>query len=230
MIKLPLLQKKHIISAAALAIGLIIGLGVGHIQINKEQKICQERIREANKKVAYFQKKMAEDKTEAMSSLEQNEQKCRSDLDKLQLTLRNERKTLTGQLGAVREQVQKLEMQAKASEEASTKIKKELRETAQSNKELETGLKKTTGEKQALQSELKKKTQDLAHCASNNAALCIIADELLTKYRNKGIGAAILEREPIVQVKKVELEQLTQKYREEIEQQKINNKKDNGGE
>jgi hypothetical protein len=124
--------------------------------------------------------------------------------------------------------VQKLEMQAKTSEEASTKMKKAIQESERSNKELDLGLKKITGEKQALQSELKKMTQELGHCASNNAELCIIAEELLTKYRNKGVGAAILEREPIVQVKKVELEQLTQKYQEEIEQQKINNK-NNGG-
>jgi chromosome segregation ATPase len=201
---------------------------VGQVQINKEQKICQDRIKEANKKVAFFQKKMAEDKTEAMAALEQSEQKCRVELDKLQLTLRNERKSLTGQVRALKEQAQKLEMQAKASAEELAGKKKELREMERNNKELEQGLKKTTGEKQALQTELKKTTQDLAHCASNNAELCIIAEELLTKYRNKGVGAAILEREPLFQVKKVELEQLTQKYREEIEQQKISKKEDGG--
>ena len=228
MMKLPVLQKKHIIPAVALAIGLIIGLGVGYVQIKKEQNICQDRIKEANKKVAFFQKKMAEDKSEAMASLEQSEQKCRSELDKLQLTLRNERKTLTGQLGALKDQAQKLEIQAKTLSEESTRTKKELREMERNNKELEQGLKKTTGEKQALQTELKKTTQNLAHCASNNADLCIIADELLTKYHNKGVGAALLEREPLLQVKKVELEQLMQKYREEIEQQKISLKKDEG--
>jgi hypothetical protein len=216
------------IPAAALAIGLIMGLGVGYVQINKEQKNCQERIKEANKKVAFFQKKMSEDKTEAMATLEQNEQKCRSEFDKLQLTLHNERKTLAGQLGALKEQAQKFEIQAKSSEEASSKVKKELREMEQSNKELEQGLKKTTGEKQAIQTELKKSTKDLAHCASNNAELSIIADELVTKYRNKGVGAALLEKEPLIQVKKVELEQLTQKYREEIEQQRLNKKDEEG--
>ncbi len=212
------------VPAAALVAGLIIGLGVGQMQLNKQEKVCQDKIKEANKKVAFFQKKMAEDKTGAMASLEQNEQKCRTDLDKLQLTLRNEKKTLTGQLAALQEQKQKIEMQAKSSEEESVKTKKELREAERSNKELEQGLKKTTAEKQGVQAELKRKTQDLAHCTSNNAELCVIADELLTKYRNKGVGAALLEREPLVQVKKVELEQLSQKYREEIEQLAIHKK------
>jgi chromosome segregation ATPase len=216
------------VPVAALIAGLIIGLGVGQMQLKKEEKVCQDKIKEANKKVAFFQKKMAEDKTEAMASLEQNEQKCRTDLDKLQLTLRNEKKTLTGQLAALQEQKQKIDMQAKASEEESVKTKKELKEVERSNKELEQGLKKTTGEKQALQSDLKKTTKDLAHCASNNAELCVIADELLTKYRNKGVGAALLEREPLIQTKKVELEQLSQKYREEIEQLAIHKKDEEG--
>jgi len=216
------------IPVAALVIGLIIGLGVGHIQIQKEQKICQDKIKEANKKVAFFQKKMTEDKTEAMAALEQNEHLCRAELDKLQLTLRNERKALTGQLETLKEQSQKFEKQAKVSEEESAKTRKELWELEQKNKELEQGLKKINGEKQALQTSSKKTTQELAQCASNNAELCIIADELLTKYRDKGVGAALLQREPLIQVKKVELEQLTQKYREEIEQKKIAIK-DEGG-
>jgi hypothetical protein len=43
-------------------------------------------------------------------------------------------------------------------------------------------------------------------------------------YKNKGIGAAILEKEPLTQIKKVELEQLTQKYKEEIEKLRITKK------
>lgn len=229
MIKLPKFQvKKIIIPAVALAIGLVIGLGVGQYQLKKEQKICQDKIREANKKVAFFQKKMAEDKSEAMTSLEQSEQKCRGELDQLHVTLIRERKTLTGQLGAVKEQAQKLEIQARASEETSTKLKKELRESDRSNKELEAGLKKTTGEKQALQADLKKTTQEVTHCASNNAELIVISNDLVTKYRSKGVGAAIMEKEPLIQTKKVELEQLTQKYHEEIEQLKISKKEDGG--
>ena len=43
-------------------------------------------------------------------------------------------------------------------------------------------------------------------------------------YKNKGVKDAILEKEPLTQIKKVELEQLAQKYKEEIEQQKIKKK------
>jgi predicted nucleic acid-binding Zn-ribbon protein len=217
-----------VIPLIALAIGLIIGFGVSQIQMKKEQKIFQDKIKEANRKIAFIQKKMTEEKTETAASMEQQFQ---SDLDKLQ----NEKKALGGQLGELKDQMQKLDMKVRESEEAvarakkesgeaSARAKKELQEMERNNKDLDHELTRITGEKQTIQAELKKATQDLAQCVSNNAELCIIAEELVERYRKKGLGAALMEREPLTQVRKVELEQLTQKYREEIEQQKIKRK------
>ena len=219
-----LLQPRNIIiPVAALVAGLMIGLGVGQIQIKKEQKVYQDKIKETSKKAAYFQQKIAEEKNEAMVALEQQEQKCRGDLNKLQIALKNEKNVLEAQLGKFQEQTQKLEkleLKIKESDAAFAKTKQELQVMERNNKDLDHELKKTTAEKQALQAELKKTTRDLVQCSSNNAELCIIAEELVKKYRNKGIGAAILEKEPLIQVKKVELEQFVQKYQEEIEQLK----------
>lgn len=219
MKKLPQ-PRNIIIPVAALVAGLMIGLGVGQIQIKKEQKVYQDKIKEANKKAAYFQQKTAEGKNEAMVALEQQEQKCRGDLNKLQIALQNEKKTLETQLGKLQEQTQKLELKVKESDAAFAKTKQELQVMERNNKDLDHELKKTTAEKQALQAELKKTTRDLVQCSSNNAELCIIAEELVKKYKNKGIGAAIMEKEPLIQVKKIELEQFVQKYQEEIEQLK----------
>jgi septal ring factor EnvC (AmiA/AmiB activator) len=115
----------------------------------------------------------------------------------------------------------KLEMKVKELDEASAKTKKELQEMERSSKDLDREVKKVTGEKQALQAELKKKDQDFGQCVTNNAELCIIADELLKKYQNKGIGAVILQKEPLTQIEKVELEKIVQQYQEEIGQRKI---------
>ncbi|MBI5237020.1 MAG: hypothetical protein HY887_01165 [Deltaproteobacteria bacterium] len=234
MKKLPWLPK-IIISIVALTIGLIIGFGVSHVQIKKEEKVFQDKIKEANKKIAFIQKKMADEKTEATASMEQ---KYQGDLDKLD-KLRNEKKTLGGHLEKLKEQLQKLEMKVKESDEASARTKKESDETSartkkeiqemeRNNKDLDHKLKKIAGEKQTVQAELKKTTQDLDHSESNNAKLCIIAEELVKKYRNKGLGTILMEKEPLTQIKKVELEQLTRKYHEEIEQLKIK-KNDVGG-
>ncbi|OGP13284.1 MAG: hypothetical protein A2052_02200 [Deltaproteobacteria bacterium GWA2_54_12] len=223
---------KIIIPIAALAIGLIIGLSVSHIQVKKEQKVFQDKIREANRKITFTQKRMTEEKNEATVSIEQQYQE---EMDKLL----NQKKALGGQLLKLKEQVQTLEMKVresdeayargkKESEEAYARNKKEILEMERNNKDLEDKLKKITGEMQTIQAELKKTTRDLDHCASNNAELCIIAEELVKKYRNKGLGTVLMEKEPLTQIKKAELEQFIRKYQEEIEQQKIK-KNDEGG-
>ena len=220
--------QKIIITIVAIVIGLSIGLGVGQYQLKKEQKISQDRMKEANKKISFIQKKMGEEKTEATASMEQ---KCTSDLDKIQ----NEKKALGGQLVKLKEQAHnleaKIEAKIKEADELTAKNKKELQEAgkkydqaAQRNKDLERDLKKVKGEKDALQAQLKKTTQKLSGSEANNANLCIIGEELVKAYKNKGVKDAILEKEPLTQIKKVELEQLAQKYKEEIEQQKIKKK------
>lgn len=221
--KIPPIQKLTI-PAVAMAAGLLIGLGVGQMQVSKEQKICQDKIKEKDKKIAFIQKKLTEEKAAATSSLEQA---CRDDMNKLQTALQGEKKkagTLNGQVKTLTEQVQKLDVRVKAADETTVRTKQELQEAQRNNKELDHELKKTTSEKQALQADLKKTTRELGTCTSNNADLATIAGELVKKYKDKGIGAAILEKEPLTQVKKVELEQLTSQYEEEIEQKKINKK------
>jgi phage tail tape-measure protein len=220
--------QKIIIPIVAVVIGLIIGLGIGQYQLKKEQKISQDRMKEANKKIAFIQKKMADEKTEATTSIEQ---KCQSDLDKLL----NEKKASDGQLVKLKEQARnleaKIEAKIKEADELIAKNKKDLQEAgkkydqaAKRNKDLERDLKKVKGEKDVLQAQLKKTTQNLSGCEASNANLCIIGEELVKAYKNKGVKDALLEKEPLTQIKKVEMEQLAQKYREEIEQQKIKKK------
>ncbi len=220
MIKLPEMHK-IIAPAVALAVGLSIGLGICYFQIQKEQKISQGKIAEASKKVAFMQKKMAEEKSETLASMEQQ---YNSDVEKLH----KENAALGGQVGKYKEQVQTMEAKILASDKEAAKMKKELQEceskyalAAQQNKDLDGSLKKVTGERQALQAEWQKTTKDLSQCSANNARLIILSQELLKKYWDKGLGTIILQNEPLTQLKKVELEKLIQQYREEIEKQKI---------
>jgi chromosome segregation ATPase len=209
------------IPLVALAIGLLIGSGMGYLKLSKERGIFQDKMKEANKKIAFIQKKMAEDKNETTTSLEQRYQ---GELEKLQKALSNEKKRKGEQVAKLTEQAQKLEKEAKDTEEALLKTRKELQETAKVSRELDHDLKKTTMEKQSLEANLKKTTRDLGQCVANNAELVIISEELVAKYKDKGLGSVILAKEPITQVKKVELEQLTQQYRDEIEQRKLKKK------
>jgi chromosome segregation ATPase len=270
--------QKIIIPAVTLMIGLIIGLGVGQFQIKKEQEVLQDKMKEASKKMAFIQRKMADEKNEATVSIEQ---RCQNDLDRLE----NEKKALGAQLvklkeqartleakkeAEMKEQAHNLEAKIKQAEEALTRTQKELHEerqrhaqasaqasqqarsleakikqaeealtrtqkelqeerqkyvqSSEHNKDLERQRERIVREKQALQAELERTIQNLGRCGVNNANLCIIAEELVKAYQDKGIGAAILGKEPLTQIKKVELEQLAETYRQEIEKQKIKKK------
>lgn len=85
-------------------------------------------------------------------------------------------------------------------------------------------LSQLTTEKTQMESNLnniiKATEQDLTLCIRKNAKLCIIADELLERYNNKSIISSILEKEPLTQIMKVELEKFTQDYQKEIALQK----------
>lgn len=226
----PLLQK-IIFTVLVLVVGLLVGLGVGQLQVKKERKTSEDRIKEANKKIAFMQKKMSEEKA---NSVRTAQQQCEGNLEALQ-RLEDEKKSLGFQAARLKEQINKLETQAKESaetlarttkesDETSAKLKKETQGLEQSITEQEQALKKAAGEKQALQADVKKKTQELGACVSNNAELSILAEELVAAYKNKGLGKIILQKEPLTQINRVKLEQLTQQYMEQINQKKINKK------
>ncbi len=216
------------VPAATLAVGLLVGLGVGQFQVAGEQKSCQDKLKEKDRKISFIQRKMTEEKAEATGSIEQ---KCRDDGDRLQAALQGEKKragALSAQVSALTGQVQQLDAGIKAADAALAKTKQNLQETQRHNQDLDRDLKKTAGEKQNLQAELKRTTRELGTCTSNNADLAIISQELVRKYKDKGFGSVILEKEPLTQVRKVELEQLTSQYQEEIDQKRIT-KKQGGG-
>jgi len=223
-------MKKLLPVIVALALGLGIGLVISHLRVSTEQKIFDARIKEADRKIAYMQKQVDDARTEAASTTASIQQQCKGDEDKL-ARFEGENNALGVQLRKLKNQLQDMETKARESEEAwahtkkesdeiSARTKKELREMERYNRDLEIEVKKITDEKQTLQAqlnaELKKTTRDLVRCVSNNAELCIIADELLKKYRDKGLGAVLIEKEPLTEFRKIELEQLTQKYKEEI--------------
>jgi len=221
--KLPPLQTLKV-PAAVLAAGLLIGLGVGQMQVTGEQKSCQDKLKEKDRKIAFIQRKMAEEKAEATGSIEQ---KCQDDVNRLQASLQGEKKragVLGAQVSTLTGQVQQLDARIRTADEALGRTKQDLQEALRHSKDLDRDLKKTAGEKQALQTDLKRTARELGTCTSNNTDLAIIAEDLVKRSKDKGFGAVILEKEPLTQVRKVELEQLTSQYQEEIDQKRINKK------
>ncbi len=211
---------------AVLLAGLTAGLGYGHLQLGREQQIHQNKINEMNRKIALLQKK-ASDEREARSGIEGRKRSLEAEVEKL-------RKENGEQAGAVK----KLEAEAQSSEAklketaeqlarmktARDEVSAKLAQVLQAAGDLEAQAKLLATGKQTLEASLAKVNQDLDACRNHNARLCLIADEMLKRQQSRSTVGSIFKNEPLTQIGQVELERLTQEYKEKIEQEKLEKK------
>ncbi len=212
-------MKKHlkvILPVLALVLGLLIGLGIGQLQVSSAKKVAQDKIREVNKKLAFLQTRLLEEQ----SKPPQVDPQCLADLTQAQ----KKEKAVRGELKKSKDKVNDLEAKADKVKREYQALEAKYGQETKHRKQLETDLRKTIGDKLALEKELKKTSQNLGRCEANNAKLCIIANEILKKYQTKGVGAALLQKEPLTQIKRVEFEHFNQQYKDEIEKQKFQKK------
>lgn len=207
-------------------------LGIRAHQSDKEIGALKEEIESSKKKVALllrnYQEKqsLAEGLLRAKRTLEAQNVEAQRELDQLKSELsavRSARQAVSQTLGknveafeaeiqALKGQVSNLAKEKKALEEghalALAGHKAEKASLEAERKEMETSLK----------SELKRTYQSLDKSEGNNARLCVIARELLDRFENKSVIGSLMEKEPFTQIKRVELEKLTEEYRERIDQ------------
>jgi chromosome segregation ATPase len=75
-----------------------------------------------------------------------------------------------------------------------------------------------------LQTKLDQTTQRAGDCETKNVKLIGIGNELLDLYQAKGPLTGLLEREPLTQIKRVELENLAQDYQDKLLDNKVSTK------
>lgn len=73
----------------------------------------------------------------------------------------------------------------------------------------------------ALQSSGKQGAAALAVCEEKNGALAVVATELMDKYRDVGFWEALQRREPFTRVRRVEVENLLEEYRDRVEASRV---------
>ena len=210
-------------------------LWYSRIQLVKQQDLLQEDVRGAEKRMALIKKKKSEEsqiirdqQSRERSSLAEQVQTAEERVGMLQ----KETSSISQQYESLQAQKKKLELElqtlASQKEEimkSGEKTKKELAELTAAHEKVQQNVKQLTEEKEnvkkTLESELEKVRQKLGQCESHNARLCAIANELINKYRTKGLVNTLLQKEPFTQLKRVEVDELMQEYQEKIEQQKL---------
>ena len=165
----------------------------------KEQKRLQQMLHKAEQEKSEITQQKAEVEgqlKEAQGKLEETQHKA----DARAAKLNKELATLAADKDALAAKLVKTEKQL-----ADTSAK--LRQTETDRSGLE-----ATGQKQR---------ETIAKCEGNNAKLYQYGTELLTAYEHKGCGSALLQAEPVTGLKRVEIENLIEDYRDKLNDQQV---------
>lgn len=226
--------KKVVIVVIAAALGLAVGAGWGQVRVRGLQKIHQAKVKELTNRLNQEHRRLTEGQG-LQEALEQEKQGMLKEADKL----RSEKEGLAGQNATLKAGTDSLKAKADSLEAKTSSQEKRLASLESSKGHLAESLAKTEKERSDLdqkqrqtfkaleerEKDLKQLNQRYDKCAENNAALYVIGEELIRRYEGKGVMSTLLQKEPFTQIKKVELEQLVQDYRDRIDQQKVSQQK-----
>ena len=108
----------------------------------------------------------------------------------------------------------RLAAQQKKSGEAIAKYRENtsslgdhLREMTEKNQQLSADLLATKNDDM-------ERTQQVRTCADNNLKIYQISMELANRYRKKGVFDALLQKEPVTQLKRVEIDNIAEQYKD----------------
>ena len=164
---------------------------------------------------------------EQIRRLQQNLQKTEQEKSSLQM----EKSAVDEQLKASGEKIQGLEKSAQRAavlskqlstlEREKTALTKRLTESENRSAQLDGAQKKSLAENARLQSLLARQGTELAASEAKNIQLYLYSVDLLEKYQSKGLLTSLAQAEPFTGLKRVEIENLLDEYRNKLDAQKV---------
>ena len=150
-------------------------------------------------------------------------------------TLQLEKSAVEEQLKASTEKAQDLEKTAQRStslakqktaqitglETQMSELKARLAESEKRVAQSAESQQKSLAEISRLQTQLAKLNKDLAASEAKNLQLYKYSVELMDRYQNKGVWTSVAQMEPFTGLKRVEIENLLDEYRDKLDAQKV---------
>lgn len=96
-----------------------------------------------------------------------------------------------------------------------------LAETAKTLFQTQQTLARTEADKRALESLKVRQEKDIAACEGKNLKLYQTGRELMTRFEQKTCGEILAQKEPFTGLKRVEMENLLEEYRDKLDEQKL---------
>ena len=115
----------------------------------------------------------------------------------------------------------RLERDIEAANKETAELRTQIEEAGKRNEELSGQLKQLEQDLKNTTTTLTKQNEQTKLCETHNGELYRISRELADWYTSKGAMNAILEAEPFTAMKRVEMENLLETYRDKIEGQHL---------
>jgi chromosome segregation ATPase len=130
--------------------------------------------------------------------------------------LHKEATELAAATGKLRDQATELAQKLKASEQGLAETQASLTKWKAAYNEAADVARSRDADAKLLQTQLGQTTQRADTCEAKNGELFKLGNEILKLYEGKGPLTALFEREPVTQIKRVELENLVQDYHSKL--------------
>ncbi len=225
-------MNKNIIHIILLIVaGLLLGSGPVYLKLRSERNEYRKEIANLNNRFALLQSKYSEEKARAAgllrtkTTLEGETRALRADIERLE----KEKEAFSTEQGNLVADCEKkktvLEENVKHLTQQHTDLTakhQELQaEHARKIKEYDGTVRELTANKNKLTHDLNAQTQKLDRCQTHNTQLVEITNELVEKYKNKGVLNSVVSNEPFTGIKQVEMEHLMQEYQDKIESHQL---------
>ena len=206
-----------------LCLGTVAGSGYAILELRRERDALTDQVRQQEQKNALLQKGYAEQKALAAGL-----QHAKVTLDAQKLSLEGkiaeaavEKESLVRERDDLTGRIETLEGAAEVLRERIASLQASREEMIADRANLAQDLQEMTAARQHLDASLKRETRRLERCTEHNVKLTAISQELMEVYRKKGVMSVLMEKEPLIGLKKIELDGLIDQYEKRIEQQHI---------
>ncbi len=161
-------------------------------------------------------------------SADADDQKAMARAQRMLRQMSQERDTLQAENAKLKSEIEelnrKLGSQKKSSEAALAKSRDSNTTLSENLQKTTQDLRQTEAEKTQLQATVVDQAQLVETCEANNVKMLQINRELLVDYEKKGFLDAVLQREPLTQLKRVEIENIVQEYQDRIDRSEFRKK------
>jgi chromosome segregation ATPase len=142
-------------------------------------------------------------------------------LDKDAKDFATEKEALTRRAGVAESKVTRAESSQQSVSSRLESTESRLNEVVGKYKELAEQLRKLESERNDLARQAAQDGQNLKVCAERNVQLAGIANEALDRYQKKGCFGALAQAEPFTGLKRIEVENAVEGYRQQIDSLKV---------